>query len=190
MPKIIVLGVLAIAIMNAQAIRADNSSKSSPPPALHALLQIKPGLWEFSETPKVTGATVISDAMLARIPPAERGQYLTQTRKMLGEPSKERECVTQATFDQRVFFAASDCTKTVVANTASRIEVVIECRAERGGLKQYNTRRLVASEPTSVMNSIHSVVTRQRETMTIDNIENGRWLSSNCGEVKGIEVVR
>ena len=39
---------------------------------------------------------------------------------------------------------------------ASRIEVVPERRAERGGLKHYNVRMVVASEPASVTISMHT----------------------------------
>ena len=150
------------------------------------MLQIKPGLWEFDDIPNVTGDTVISDAMLATIPAAQRAQYLAETRKMMAQPSRERECITQATFEQRLSSIGSGCTQTVVSNTASRIEVLTDCQAESSGIKQYNCRKLVAPNAISVLTSIHAVVTRQGKTMTVNSTQSGRWLSSNCGNVKAI----
>jgi hypothetical protein len=184
------LGLLVIAVATAPALGAGNTPNSPLAGNSHAVLQIKPGLWEFSDTPKVTGDTLISDAMLATVPAAQRAQYLAETRKMMAQPSRERECFAQATFEQRVLSVGSGCTQTVVSNTASRIEVLTECRAESGGLKQYNSRKLTAPNPISVTTSFHAVVTRQGKTMTIDSIENGRWLNSSCGNVKGIQQLQ
>lgn len=118
MAKRMCFGLLAIAVMAGPALSAD---KGAAPAAMHAALKFKPGLWEFANTPKVTGDTVISDAMTAKIPPAQRAQFLADTRKMISQPQKVRECLTAAKFDQRLFSsAASDCTVTVVSNSVSR----------------------------------------------------------------------
>jgi hypothetical protein len=78
--------LVAIAVVIAPALAAPSS-----PLALRAVLQLKPGLWDFAEKSKVTGDTVVSDAMLANIPAAGRAQYLVETRKMLAEPSEVRD---------------------------------------------------------------------------------------------------
>ena len=187
MPKGMHLGLFVIAVVTAPALGAGSTPSSPPTGILHVVLQIKPGLWEFGDTPKVTGDTVISDAMLATIPATQRAQYLAETRKMMAQPSRERECITQATFERRLSSVGSGCTQTVVSNTASKVEILTECRAESGGMKQYNSRRLVAPNPISVTTSFHAVVARQGKTMTVDSIESGHFLSSNCGNVKGIQ---
>jgi Protein of unknown function (DUF3617) len=155
---------------------------------VHTVLQFKPGLWEFLETPKVTGDTVISEAMTAKIPAAQRAQFLAETRKMMAQSQKVRECMTQAKFDQRLFSTArSDCTQITASNTASRIEVQTKCRG--AGTQQGTDRTVVGSSATNVTSSMHAVVAQHGKTMTVDTIENGHWVSADCGGVKDIEVV-
>jgi hypothetical protein len=80
-------GVLALSVGLSPALAAGT---------IHVALQIKPGLWEFIDTPKVTGDSVFSDAMLAHIPAAQRVQFLAETRKQMAAPHRARECMTQA----------------------------------------------------------------------------------------------
>src|SRR5580704_289731 len=173
MPERMLFGFLAIMGMVVPALCADS---------VHAALQFNPGLWEFIETPKVTGDTVISETITAKMPAAERERYLAETRKMMAQRQTVRECMTQAKFDQRLFSdARSDCSVNVVSNTASRIEVQTACRGQSGGTRQDTDHNVVASSPTSVISSMHAVVMRDGKTMTADISEKGRWLSADCG---------
>jgi hypothetical protein len=179
MSERMLLGLIAIMAMTAPALCAGTA---------HIALQFKPGLWEFIETPKVTGDTVISDAMTAKMPPGQRAQFLAETRKMMAQPQTVRECMTQAKFDQRLFAAARPgCTQTIVSNIASRIEVQTKCRGP--GTQQGTDRRVVASSAINVTSAMHAVVAQHGKTMTVDTIETGRWLSAGCGGVKDIEVM-
>jgi hypothetical protein len=179
MPKRMLPGLVAIMGMAAPALCAGT---------LHTVLQFKPGLWEFVETPKVTGDTVISDAMMAKIPPGQRAQFLAETRKMMAQPQTVRECMTQAKFDQRLFSAARPgCTQTIVSNIASRTEVQTKCRD--GGPQQGTDRTVVASSTTNVTSAMHAVVAQRGKTMTVDTSETGRWLGADCGGVKDIQVM-
>jgi hypothetical protein len=187
MPKQMCFGLVAIAVMAGPSLSAD---KGAPPAAVHAALKLKPGLWEFANTPKVTGDTVISDAMTAKMPPAERAQFLADTRRMISQPQKVRECMTGAKFDQRLFSsAASDCTVTVVSNTASRIEVDTRCRGAGAGIQQDTDNRVAASSPISVTSAMHAVVSQHGKIMTVDTTDNGRWLTADCGGVKDIQLL-
>jgi len=179
MPKKMLLGLVAVMAMAAPALCAG---------AVHTVLQFKPGLWEFIETPKVTGDTVISDAMMAKIPPGQRAQFLAETRKMMAQPQTVRECMTQAKFNQRLFSTAgSGCTQTTVSNIASRIEVQTKCRD--AGTQQGTDRTVAASSATNVTSAMHAVVAQHGKTMIVDTSETGRWLSADCGGVKDIQVM-
>ena len=177
MPERMLFGIAAILAMTAPALGG-----------AHAVLPFKPGLWEFVDTPTVTGDTVVSDTMIAKIPAAERAQFLVETRKMMSQPQTVRECMTQAKFDQRLFAAAGPgCSQTIVSNAASRLEVQTKCR---GADNQQGTDRAVtASNPTSATISMHAVVAQHGKTMTIDTVEKGRWLSADCGGLKDIQVM-
>jgi hypothetical protein len=186
-PKQMYFWLFAIAVMAGPALPAD---KGAVPAALHAVLKLRPGLWEFANTPKVTGDTVISDAMTARIPTAQRAQFLSDTRRMISQPQKVRECMTPARFDQRLFSsAASDCTVTVVSNSASGIEVDTKCRGAGAGIQQDTDNKVAASSPISITSAMHAVVSQHGRTMTVDTTDNGRWLTADCGGVKDIQVL-
>ena len=155
----------------------------------HSALHIKPGLWEFNDTSKVVGDTVFPDAVVARVPEAQRAQHLAELRQMVSQPSRERECITQATFEQRVFGTESSCKRTISSNTAGRLQVDIECRNESGGLRQSKAAKILATSGVSVITSFHAVSTRAGKTMTVDSVENGHWIASNCGNVHGIQIL-
>jgi hypothetical protein len=164
-------GVLALSIGLSPALAAGT---------IHVALQIKPGLWEFIDTPKVTGDSVFSDAMLAHIPAAQRAQFLAETRKQMAAPHRARECMTQAKFEQRVSFNVSSCTRTVVSNTANALEIRTTCRSESQGTKQSTEQKIVTSNPALVISSLHAVSARGGKTMIIDTTEAGRWISGGC----------
>ena len=155
----------------------------------HSILHIKAGLWEFRDTSKVVGDTVFADAVVARIPEGQRAQHLAELRRMISQPSRERECINQAIFEQRVFGAETGCKRAIMSNTADRLEVGIECQDESGALKQSKVAKILATSPVSVTTSFHAVSTRAGKTMTVDSVEYGHLISSNCGNVHGIQIL-
>lgn len=169
---------------------AASSSLSAAAGPMHAALQIRPGLWEFHERPRVTGDTVVSDEMTANVPASGRAEFLAEMRRMMAEPQTVRECLTQAKFERQVFRdVGPDCSVRVVSNTASRLELHSACRSESGDVVQTTDHGVVVSSSTSVASSMHAVSTRQGMTMTVDSAEDGRWLSAVCGGVNDIQVL-
>jgi hypothetical protein len=162
---------------------------AAPPEKPRVLLQIKPGLWEFDESTKVAGDSVFPDAMLAGVPAAQQARRLAQLRQMIAQPGRERECITQAVFEQRLFGIEAGCKRTVVSNTSGRIEIASECHGESGGLTQDKKAKILATSPTVATMSFHAVSTQNGKTMTVDSVQNGRWVSSSCGNVHGIQIV-
>jgi hypothetical protein len=151
-------------------------------------LQIKPGLWEFTNTPKVSGDTVISDAMLAHVPAAQQAQFLAETRKQIAAPQKVRECLTQAKFEKQLLTAGPDCNVSIPSNSAIRLEVRTTCRSVRGDMHD-ETRNDVVVAATSSSGTLHSAVTRGSKTMTVESAENGHWIAADCGGVKDIQIM-
>ena len=179
--------IMVSALVGGGALAAADTLPLQPALKMHSELRIKPGLWEFSDTAKVAGDTVFPDAVVARVPAAQRAQHLAELRRMISQPSKERECINQAIFEQRIFGIETSCKRTIVSNTAGRLEIGTECRSESGGLKQYKIAKVLATSAASVISSFHAVSTRAGKTMTVDSVENGRWIGSNCGSVRGIQ---
>ena len=155
---------------------------------MHPALHVRPGLWEFNSTGKVAGDTVFRDALLAGVPPAQRAQHLAWLREQISRPSEERECLSQAGFERQIFSLGTGCKQTVVANTASRLEILTECRAEDRGWKDDSSNRTVVSPTVAVM-SEHGVSSRAGKTMTRDTVQHGRWIGSSCGNLQGIQVL-
>lgn len=144
------------------------------------LLRIKPGLWEFETKPTVSGDTVIANAISARLPPAQLPAYLAETRRMMGEPSKQRECINQARFEQQLLTSGSGCKQILAVNNPSRLEVVQACQSDAFGASQSSSSKTVVSSPVNVMTSSHAVAKRQGKTMVVDSIQTGRWIGANC----------
>ena len=150
---------------------------------IQSTLHIKPGLWEFESTGKVAGDTVFRDALLAGVPPSQRPQRLALLRQGISEPSKERMCVSQSFFDRAIFSLGTGCKQTVLSSTASKIEVLTECRVEDHGWKDETSNRTVVS-PTSSTISEHGVSSEAGKTMTRETVQRGRWISFNCGNLQ------
>ena len=155
--------------------------------APHAVLQVKRGLWRFGDTTRVAGDTVFPDTM--KTPPGDRAQRLADLRRMLSQPSGERECLTQASIEQRIFNAGKSCKLTIVSNTPRLLEVLTECHVKIGSFTQDTTQRLVMSSPTSVTMSTHSVSRQGGKTMTVDSTAVGHLVSAACGNVHMIEQI-
>ena len=178
---------VVVAVLTTPALGADNKAGASPtkaPAVVHVALQIKPGLWEFTDTPKMTGPTILPDAMVSNVPPGRRAQYLAETRQQLAEQHKERECITQAKFEQRLALSSDDCTRTMVLNTPSALDLRSTCRSESHGIKQSTEQKILGSSPSMVTSVVHFVTTRGAESMVIDTTEIGRWLGADCGGLK------
>ena len=145
----------------------------------HVALQIKRGLWEFDTEPRVSGDTVIANAISARIPPSQLPAYLAKTRRMLDEASKQRECINQARFEQQLLSAGAGCKQTSIADTPVRLELVQECRSNAYGAAQSTTSKTSASSANVIISS-HSVTTRLGKTMVVNSVQTGHWVGPNC----------
>ncbi|HEY1638068.1 MAG TPA: DUF3617 family protein [Rhizomicrobium sp.] len=179
MPKRIYLALVALTVIAAPVL-----AKNLPPATVHVALQIRPGLWEYADRPKVTGDTIFPDAMLAHVPPAQRAQFLAETRKQMVEPQKARECMTQPKFEQRVSLSFTGCARKVLSNTASALEILTVCRSETQGMRQETQQRIVMSSPVVATSSTRAVSTRGGKAMTLESTEIGRWISADCGNLK------
>jgi hypothetical protein len=175
------------AVLAATAIAAGNGSPAPQSSKIHSALRIRAGLWEFNDRVKVTGDTVLPDAVLAGVAPAQRAGRLAELRRMIAQPSRERECMSQASFERRLFGIETSCKHIVASNSASRIEVLTQCRGKSGGLEHSKDARILAASPSAITMSFHAASTRNGKTMIVDSLENGHWVGLSCGNVPDIE---
>jgi hypothetical protein len=179
--------IMVAGLVAGGALAATDARPAKPAVKMHSALQIKPGLWEFYDTARVTGDTVFPDAVLARVPAAQRARRLAELRQMISQPSRERECISQATFEQRVFGIQTGCSRTVASNRPGRLEIVTKCRDGSGGFEQSKSGKILATSGTSVTTSFHAVSSQAGKTMTVDSLERGQWVGSSCGNIHGIQ---
>ena len=172
-----------VAMLAVAALVTAGQSRLLAATKIPSALHIKPGLWEFDSSGIVVGDSVFRDALLAGVPPAQRAQRLALLRQAISQPNKERMCVTQAFVDRALLSVGTSCKRSVLSNTASKIEVLTECRVEDQGWKDETSNRTVVM-PTSSTISEHGVSSKAGKTMTRDTVQRGRWISSNCANLQ------
>jgi hypothetical protein len=156
---------------------------------------IKPGLWVITSSPQMHGELSIPADTLARLPPEQAAKIQAAMQAAMANAVKPRtfkECMTSEKI-ARGFDVQDEkdgkCQRTVGANSASDIEVRSECSSGDG-----NTTRVDAHfqlpDSEQVTGTVNVVSTSGGKTTTINTAVQGKWLSSSCGDVKDIEVVK
>ena len=137
-------------------------------------LNVKTGLWEM--TMRQSGPPIPDDA-LARLPPEQRAKV----QAMLGaaaQPQIVKTCLTKAKLARGPFGPENKhgCTQTVVTDTASALDVRVECKLEQGAVS--GSMHLEAPTPERLKGS--SVVAGPNRGAMTRTVE-GRWLGGDCG---------
>jgi Protein of unknown function (DUF3617) len=155
-------------------------------------LNVKLGLWEISTFPQVNGSLPITDEQLQKLPPDQRAKFEAAMQAAIARGSQPRvfkECMT-AEKRSRGFNAGSDqsknCQTTLVTNTASEFESRHECVTEDGKQSTSVHFRVVSSDQVS--GTVNALISHGAKTMTVNSTMQGKWLGSDCGNVKDIEI--
>lgn len=157
-----------------------------------AQLNVKLGLWEISTHPQVSGNLPITDEQLQKLPPEQRAKFEAAMQAALArgaQPRLFKECMTPEK-RSRGFNAGDDhgkdCQTTVVTNTASEFEAQRQCSGEdRNQLTDVHFRVV---SPNHVTGTVAMVISHGEKTMTVNSTMEGKWLSSDCGNVKDYEL--
>lgn len=162
----------------------------NPAQAATVRFHVNPGLWQVVVTTQMKGQLPVSDAEINQLPPAQRARIMAAMNKMIdgAHPHKFKECMTPERiakgFD--VDKPEAGCTRNIITNTASLMEVSETCttgRDHRSGHYRFQVGGM-----GSVSGTLNMTVTRDGKTMNIDGKMNGHWLASNCGSVKDVEI--
>lgn len=149
-------------------------------------LKVKPGLWEMTSDNETSGMPAIPAEALASLPPEQRAQIEAQL-KQLRPPQHEvkKQCVTQKTldrgFEKMEKMGEGNCTRTVVANTATLLEGRVQCKGAGNVSGSY---RFEARTPEVVVATSDMTTSDGTHTMKMQHKTNGKWLDSNCGDVR------
>ncbi len=169
------VGSLTIALALAAmlpALAADNTP-----------FKVKPGLWEISIDHERSVPPLAPDE-LQRLTPEQRSR-LEQQRQTGPHHSVSKRCLTQADvdrgFEPMAGMDRANCTRTVTASTPSLRAGQLTCSGEMTGGGTY---RFEAPTPESIIGRWDATLSRAGRTTATKGAVRGKWLGTNCGDVK------
>src|SRR5262245_57582407 len=149
-------------------------------------LNVKLGLWEMTTSTQMSGMPPIgrpSDKMT----PEQKAQLDTAMKAAAEEAAKPqtlRTCLTKDKLEKSLFQDGSQsCKQTVVTNTATVVEVKIECADRTGQPATSGDFRFEALTPESVKGS-GSMTMMGPSKMSSKVTMTAKWLGASCGDVK------
>jgi len=151
-------------------------------------LDAKLGLWQVSSTTETSGRPPIPPEVLAKMPPERRAQMESamKAREAKGpRTTTHKTCFTQKD-RERAFQPRDDdenrsCKRTIVSQSARKMEVRIDCSGERQSTGQMT---IEAMSQESVKGAFDMKVTRGDDTMQVKSSFTGKWIGADCGEHK------
>jgi hypothetical protein len=151
---------------------------------------IKPGLWEVSTNPQVSGQMPIPEEQLAKMTPEQRARIEAAMQEHRPKPRVYKECMTPEKiahgFETDLQGDDSSCKRKVVSSSANELTLHDECnKPER---KTVTDVHFEVKGGTQMIGKINIVMTGSGKTMTVNNTMQGKWLGANCGTVKDAEL--
>jgi len=177
--------LLAIALLSPLAAWAADDIKP---------FDAKPGLWEYTSTVQIAGMPANMPGM--QIPDEARKsmtpEQLARIEGMMSrggspQPTVIKVCVTRDSFDKAIAQANkrnSSCTQKVVNSSSSKLEIHMECSAEKTDQKTVMDMAFdrVDAEHFKGGGTVKSSGSGRSMEMKITM--GGKYLSSDCGDVK------
>ena len=149
-------------------------------------LNVKPGLWEDTVTTQASGMmAAIPDDVLAKMPPERRAQMEAMMKGAMA-PHTIKACVTPDQIKNARFYqdrSNNACKQTISSSTSDSIAFHMECNTGRsktvadGHFQALNTET-VKGEITG------TTTTAEGRTIPSKTTFNGKWLSSDCGNLQ------
>jgi hypothetical protein len=153
---------------------------------------IKPGLWEVTTLPKMSGEMPIPEEQLAKMTPEQRARLEAAVKGMANgsTPRVYKECMTPEKiargFEMDRGADEASCKRKVVSSSANELTLHDECDTPKR--KSVTDVHFEIKAGTQMSGKINVVVTSSGKTMTVDSTVQGKWLSANCGTVKDAEL--
>jgi hypothetical protein len=151
-------------------------------------INIKPGLWDVTQTMTMSGAPLYVEGMNA----AQRAEYAKSWAKTANKPETEtdKQCITAKEIrDARLFEDKSSegkqCTRTVKSQTSTAWRASSECKDE----KTTNLLELdyAAPAPDRFTGAVKSTMTSPNGKTVIDIRLSGKWVGASCPDEEAEE---
>jgi hypothetical protein len=169
----------ACAVLAATAVQAAEYTKPN----------IKPGLWEVSVSPRMSGEMPIPEDQLAKLTPEQRAGIEAAMKNATAKPHVYKECMTPEKiakgFEMDRGADSASCKRSVISSTTSELTLHDECNDTKR--KSSTDVHFEIKGGTQMNGKVHIVVTQSGKSMTVDSTLTGKWLSASCGSVKDAE---
>ncbi|HEY3783652.1 MAG TPA: DUF3617 domain-containing protein [Steroidobacteraceae bacterium] len=153
---------------------------------------IKPGLWEVTTHPQISGQMPIPEDQLAKMTPEQRARMEAAMQSGMTNAVKPRvykECMTAEKIAKGFDTGAHDdasCKKNVIASSRSELHLREDCSRPDG--KTTVDVHFQISGGTQMTGTINAVMSSGSRTMTMNSKVQGKWLGASCGSVKDEEL--
>lgn len=150
---------------------------------------IKPGLWEVTVTPKMSGEMPIPDEQLAKMTPEQRAKVEAMIKGAGSKPHVYKDCMTPEKiakgFEMERSADEAACKRNIVSSSASELTVHDECN--HPNRKSISDVHFEFKGGTELNGKLHIVTTASGKTMTVDSTVVGKYVGASCGAVKDAE---
>jgi hypothetical protein len=147
---------------------------------------IKPGLWEVTTTPQMTGQMPFSEADLAKMKPEQRARMEAAIKSQMAKPRVHKDCMTPEKIAKGFDIDRKEdasCKRKVVSSSPNELTLHDECNRE--SQKTVSDVHFEVKGGTQMSGKVNIVSTSSSgKTFTVNATVQGKWLSSSCGDVK------
>lgn len=147
-------------------------------------LNVKPGLWERTQSYQRAGKMPLPEGMLDKLTPEQRARFEARMKASSSANSKtdtEKYCITKEELEKPIPFNDKECTWTILESSSTKAKGTVSCNAE--GITMTGAGDFEAVDPEHIRGSAHMTSTGNGNKMTTDVSFASKWLSSNCGEL-------
>ena len=150
-----------------------------------ATLDVKTGLWEMTSVGETSGRPPIPAEALAKLTPEQRAkveQSMAAGMASANQPRVRKECLTQKSLERGLNFEdRPNCRTTVLNSTPRMVDFAMECT---GAQQMKGKFHFEAADRETIAGDTNMMMTDGTNTMTMKYKISGKWLGSNCGDVK------
>jgi hypothetical protein len=149
-------------------------------------INIKPGLWDVTQTITMSGAPLYVEGMNA----ASRAEYAKSWEKTANKPTtdQDQQCITARDIKEAHLFqdrssAGKQCRQTVKKQTSTAWSASSECKDE----KTTNVLELdyTAPSPDRFTGAVKSTLTSPNGKTVVDMKMSGKWVGASCPNEDG-----
>jgi hypothetical protein len=152
---------------------------------------IKPGLWEVTVTPRMSGEMPIPDDQLAKMTAEQRAKVEAMVKGEASKPHVYKDCMTPEKIAKGFQMEQGPdelaCKRNIISSTASELTLHDECN--HTNRKSVSDVHFTFKSGTQIDGTMHIVTTASGKSMTVDSTVAGKFVTASCGAIKDAEPV-